>query len=110
MKSFSSLVSERTSLPVSKAQSERSYVIGMIAQKLKTERLAKPYYFKGEKKIYLKPITDRMVAIRVSHLKRTEDLYYLLSICSDSKSFGQSFFYWTKQTTLPSTTTTTNAC
>lgn len=101
MQSISQLVSDRFTNQTTKTSSERGYVIGLIAQKLKAERIAKPYYFKGNKKIMLKPISDRMVAIRVAHLKTVEDLYYLYSICKQSKTFSQGFFYWTKQMVLP---------
>lgn len=102
MKSISSLVSERPAATTTKTQSERGYVIGLIAEKLKSERLAKPFYWKDKKKVHLKPISDRLVAIRTSHLKKVDDLYYLLSVCKDSKSFSQAFFYWTKNiTTTP---------
>lgn len=101
MQSFSSLVSQSITLPATKTRSERGYVIGLITEKLKLERLAHPFYYKDKKKINLKPISERMVAIRVSHLKNVDDLYYLYSICKQSKTFSQGFFYWTKQTILP---------
>lgn len=43
-----------------------------------------------------KPLTKRYVAIRISHLKRIQDLHYLKNICLDGEQRGKafSFVFW----------------
>lgn len=45
---------------------------------------------------YRKPTTARAIAIKLSHIKSKQDLYYFLSICKDYKtrkgSFGKIFW------------------
>lgn len=81
-----------------KANSERAYVIGEIAQQLRIDRLANPFYIKNGKKVKLPEIKDHVVAIRVSYIKSVNDLYYLLSSCKQAKSFSKMFWYLTKTT------------
>lgn len=37
------------------------------------------------------------IAFRLSHIKHKDDLYFLLSMCKDSKSFGK-YFWWSLKT------------
>lgn len=54
-----------------------------------------PEEFKKTKQ-YLRPITARGLAVKLSILKNTEDLYYFLSICRDYKQRKGSFskMFW----------------
>ena len=62
--------------------SERADIIGQFVDGINRER----------KNTKWSPITPRAVAIKVGHLKTNADLYYLLSICKQAKSFGACFF------------------
>lgn len=68
-----------------KITNERQFVIKQILEEINKERIGTKY----------KPMTGRGVAMKVSHIP-TKDLYYLLSICKDSKnrcgSFSKCFF------------------
>lgn len=75
------VLKKRDEIPISKANSERAALIEQFLARLNAERLGTEW----------KPLTARTIAIKVGHLK-THDLYYLFSICKDSKSFGKTFF------------------
>ncbi len=84
-------------LPIkSKANSERAYIISILVEKLESDRLMNPYYFKGDTKVRIKPFTGRSVAIRVGHFKTNQELYDLLTSCKHGKSFMSTFNYLTK--------------
>lgn len=69
----------------SKIVNERQDIISQILACINVERIGTKY----------KPMTGRAVAIKLSHIP-TKDLYYLKSICLDSKnrhgSFSKCFF------------------
>ena len=85
------------SLECKRPKSKRAVIIQEIATRLKKER--EPFYFKDNKKIKLKPLTDRQIAIRVGHYNE-EQLLDLLEVCKHSKDFTKSFWYFTKVTKI----------
>ena len=68
--------------PKTNAQSERADIIRQLVEGINRERIGTQW----------KPVQPRVVAIKVGHLKTNADLYYLLSICKNAKSFGACFF------------------
>ncbi len=82
-------------LDIKRPRSKRACLIKELSDKLKSDRLENPYYYKGEKRIKLKPLTDRQIAIRVGHydLQQLEDL---LSVCKHSKNFSKAFWAITR--------------
>ena len=82
-------------MEVKRPRSKRAVLIQDIADKLKAER--EDYYIKDGKKIKLKPLTDRQIAIRVSHYdeQQLEDLF---SVCKHSKNFSKAFWFITRTT------------
>lgn len=64
---------------------ERGSLIEEMTNAINLERVGTKY----------KPMTLRAVAVKIGHIE-TKDLYYLLSICNDSKnrcgSFSKCFF------------------
>ena len=66
----------------SKATSQRATIIEDITKEINKER-------EGTK---WKPLTGRGVAMKVAHLKDTQDIYFLYSKCKKAKSFGACFF------------------
>lgn len=97
MKTISDLLKDKSLQPKKGINSERAYIISQIIDKLENERKINPFYLKGEQKLYLKPFTPKLVGIRLAYLKKNEDLYYLLSTCSQAKSFISTYHYLTKQ-------------
>lgn len=65
-----------------KHQSERGELIEFFTQKLNEERLP-PF----------KPLTVRAVAVKLGHLKKLDDLYYLKSYCLGAKNFSKCFWW-----------------
>ena len=84
------------SLFLKRPKSPRAVLIKEIADKLKAERDEKPYYYKGEKKIKLKHLTDRQIAIRCSHYKDLQQLEDLYSSCKHAKNFTKTFWAITR--------------
>lgn len=76
-------------------QSERATIVKQFVDRLSAERNAKPFYIKDGKRVSLKPISARTVAIRISYVK-TSDLYYIYSICKDARSFSEMFWFMTR--------------
>lgn len=68
-----------------KALSERSELLSLFLEEINKERKGTKY----------QPVTPKFLAIKLSHIP-TKDLYYLKSICLDSKnrtgSFSKCFF------------------
>lgn len=64
-----------------KNKSERGDFIDEFTRKLNLEREGTKY----------KPITKKAVAVKLGKIP-TEDLYYLMNICKQGKSFGKVFF------------------
>ena len=62
-------------------RSERGDFITEFTNRINAERKGTKY----------KPITTRGVAVKLGKIP-TEDLYYLMNICKQGKSFGQVFF------------------
>lgn len=79
-----------------KRGSWRGEYLDEITAFINQERAKEKFYMKGDKKIPLKPLTVKFVALKTAHLKTKEDFHYLLSICKDSKrrsgSFSKCFF------------------
>jgi hypothetical protein len=84
---------------VKRPRSERACLIQQFVDRLISERGDKNFYMKDGKKVYLKPITSKSVAIRLGYIK-TQDLYYVYSICKDAKSFEKMFWFMTKTKVL----------
>ncbi len=61
----------------------RREIITMFLDKLNSERIGTKY----------KPLTAKIVAIKLGHLKSIQDLHYFFNLCDRSKSFGSKFFY-----------------
>lgn len=95
IKSIGDILKE--SQKVKRPRSRRALLIQEISEKLKKEREENPYYFKGEKKVKLKPLTDKQIAVRVGHYNE-QQLLDLLSSCKHSKNFSKTFWYLTKVT------------
>lgn len=74
--------------------SERASIIKEFVD---TINLGRPctYEVNGKKKT-LQKVTPRAIAVRVGYLKKNSDLYFLLSICKQSKNFTKTFFFHTK--------------
>lgn len=82
-------------LPVkSKANSERACLIEEFVDRINVGRPC-TYLVDGKKKT-LQKVTPRAIAVRVGYLKKNSDLYFLLSLCKQSKNFTKTFFYHTK--------------
>ena len=84
-------------------RNERENIINMIFERLQKDRLDFPDYIvytKGKpKRVKLKPLTYKAIAIRLSYITSLQDLYYLHSSCvASKKSYSALFFYLTKQT------------
>ena len=62
--------------------SERAELIGKFVEGINRERVGTKWA----------PVTPRLVAIKVGHLKTNGDLYFLLKQCEQGKSFGKVFF------------------
>jgi hypothetical protein len=75
-------------------KSKRAVLIKEIATKLKNDR--EPFYYKGNKKVKLKPLTDKLIAIRVGHYSE-ELLEALIESCKHSKNYSKTFWYLTKK-------------
>lgn len=75
-----------------------SYKLPEKTSNRKTERGELLVYFRDrlnetrDGKIY-KKLTIGTIAVKLGHLKKVEDLYYLKSICDQSKNFGATFWY-----------------
>lgn len=73
-------------IPKSKIVNERQEVISHFVEEINKERLNTKY----------KPVTGRTVAIKLSILKTTQELYQFFSECKDYKnrngSFSKRFF------------------
>ena len=71
---------------VSKIKSERAFIISQFVEEINKERVDTKF----------KPITGKVVAIKLSHIKDNNTLYYFLSTCRDYKnrynSFSKCFF------------------
>lgn len=65
---------------------ERQAVLKQFQDEINSERMGTKY----------KPVTGRAVAMKLSHIKDLQTLYYFLSICRDAKhrrgSFSKCFF------------------
>lgn len=70
--------------------SERTDVLRSLCEEVNKERSQTKFYVKDGKKIKVRPLTVVELNFRLSHIP-TKDLYYLKSICLDSKNRGQSF-------------------
>lgn len=46
-----------------------------------------------DRKPPFKPLTNKIIAIKLGHLKKLEDLYFLKSYCSQAKNFSSCFWY-----------------
>lgn len=72
--------------PVSKISSERQMVLKEFVDEINKERIGTTW----------KPITGKAVAMKLSHVKSLQDLYYFLSNCRDYKArngnFSKCFF------------------
>lgn len=84
---------------VKRPRSERASVVKMFLDRLLAERGDEEFYVKDGKRISLKPINARTVAIRLGHIP-TNELYYVYSICKDARSFGKMFWFMTRTRTL----------
>lgn len=69
--------------PITQCNSERAEIVGKFLDRLNRERLKTKY----------KPLTAKIVAIKLGHLKTIQDLHYFFNLCDRSKSFGSKFFY-----------------
>lgn len=99
MQSISDMVSKKSEelKDTKKIGSERSYIIGQIMEELEKDRLVKPFYIKNGKVISLRKNNVVAISSRLSYLKNNQDLYYILSVCKQSKTtFSQLFWYLTK--------------
>lgn len=72
-------------LPVKKSRSERAELIQFFVDRLRNKD--------G------KPFSARLIAVKLSHLKDLQDLYYFKSVCEDTlnrKGLAdmQKFFWW----------------
>jgi len=93
MKHISELLKERENLK--RVKSKRALILKEIVDKLESER--EEFYYKGEKKIRLKPITARQIAIRTSHFT-TDQLFDLSVSCKHAKNYSATFWYLTRTT------------
>lgn len=75
--------------------SERATLLQEMIDEVNKERSTPKFYLKNGKKVWIKPITtpaDKTgFAVKFSHIKKTNDLYYLKSICLDYRSRHGSF-------------------
>ncbi len=62
--------------------SERSEIISQFVEGINIERLGTKW----------EPITPRVVAVKLGHIKNKSDLYYFLKKCQNADSFGRCFF------------------
>lgn len=69
-----------------KTLNERQYILSQFLEEINKERMGTKW----------KKLTGRAVAMKLSHLKDNNTLYYFLSICKDAKnrngSFSKCFF------------------
>lgn len=65
----------------SRIKSERASIVSEFVQEINKERIGSKY----------KPVTGRMIAVKLSHLKDNGTLYYFLSVCRDYKNRGGAF-------------------
>lgn len=69
-----------------KIKSERAWIISQFVEEINKERIGTSF----------KPLSGRVCAIKLSHLKDNHTLYYFLSTCRDYKnrkgSFSKCFF------------------
>lgn len=72
-----------------KDRSERESLLKQFVEGVNAERPCK-YVVNGKTKT-LGKITGRAVAIKLGHIKKLSDLYFLLSLCNDAKNRGGSF-------------------
>ena len=75
-------------LPESKKLSKRAEIIEQFVIEINKERVGSKYPL----------VTGRMIAIKLSHLKVIDELFYFMSICRDAKRRGDSFSrcFWGK--------------
>ena len=71
----------------SKINNERAYIIQEFVDAINLERVDTKW----------KPVNGRAIAMKLSHIKKKEDLYHFLNACKRYKaegkgSFGQMFF------------------
>lgn len=62
-------------------KTERGDLIQFFVDRLNEDR--KPPY---------KPLTVKIVAVKLGHLKKLDDLYFLKSYCSQAKNFSSCFW------------------
>lgn len=105
MKSLETLLKEYKEKP--EVKSERAEIIKNFFDELTLDRRMENYRrWKREMKklrkditpdefkknpLFLKPLTARLIAIKLSHVLDKSELYYFLSICRDYKRRGGSF-------------------
>lgn len=76
---------------------KRSLILKEFEIAINNERASRNWgYYVGKKWVKQAPITGKELALRLAHIKDTEDLFYFLSICKDYKnrhgSFQKCFF------------------
>lgn len=84
---------------VKRPRSERAVIVKMFLDRLLAERGDDRFYVKDKKRIPLKPINPKMVAVRLRYIS-TSDLYYVYSICKDATSFSKMFWFMTRTKVL----------
>ena len=93
IKHISELLKERENLKTVK--SKRALILKEIVDNLIKERNENLYYTKNGKRIKLKPITPRQIAIRTSHFT-TDQLFDLSVSCKHAKNYSATFWYLSK--------------
>jgi hypothetical protein len=96
-----SLFAKYQEIKPTKNISKRSLIIEEFVNEINKERPCT--YMSNGKKVTLKKVTGKAIAIKLSHVKSEFDLLYFLSICKDyrnrHKSFSKCFFGSLKTTT-----------
>ncbi len=76
------LLKIKTEKELSKAKNERGSTIELFVKEINKERLGTRF----------RSVTGQQIAVKLSHLKSQEELYWFLGECKKGSSFGKVFF------------------